>query len=106
MTYAPVVDVNINPDNPIINTRAIGEDPEQVGRLAAAFIQGCQENGMIATAKHFPGHGDTDQDSHSLLPTIKAGRERLEKVELYPYQESHRGGSPGGHGRPSECPGP
>ncbi|MGA2585831.1 MAG: glycoside hydrolase family 3 N-terminal domain-containing protein [Candidatus Aminicenantales bacterium] len=86
MTYAPVVDVNINPDNPIINTRAIGEDPVQVGRLAAAFIKGCQENGMIATAKHFPGHGDTDQDSHSLLPTIKADRDRLEKVELYPYQ--------------------
>jgi len=92
MTYAPVVDVNINPDNPIINTRAIGEDPEQVGRLAAAFIKGCQANGMIATAKHFPGHGDTDQDSHSLLPTISADRERLEKVELYPYKRAIEAG--------------
>ncbi|MBN2206142.1 MAG: beta-N-acetylglucosaminidase, partial [Candidatus Aminicenantes bacterium] len=74
MTYAPVIDVNINPDNPIINVRAIGEDPALVGRLARAFIRGCQENGMIATAKHFPGHGDTAQDSHSLLPTIAADR--------------------------------
>jgi beta-N-acetylhexosaminidase len=92
MTYAPVVDVNINPDNPIINTRAIGEDPEQVGRLAAAFIKGCQENGMIATVKHFPGHGDTDQDSHSLLPTIKASRDRLEEVELYPFKKAFEAG--------------
>jgi beta-N-acetylhexosaminidase len=86
MTYAPVVDVNINPDNPIINTRAIGENPGQVGRLAAAFIRGCQDNGMLATAKHFPGHGDTDQDSHSVLPKIVAGRDRLENVELAPYR--------------------
>ncbi len=88
MTYAPVVDVNINPDNPIINVRAIGEDPALVGRLAKAFIRGCQENGMIATAKHFPGHGDTDQDSHSLLPTIAADRSRLDRVELAPYREA------------------
>jgi beta-N-acetylhexosaminidase len=88
MTYAPVVDVNINPDNPIINVRAIGEDPALVGRLAKAFIRGCQENGMIATAKHFPGHGDTDQDSHSLLPTITADRSRLDRVELAPYREA------------------
>jgi beta-N-acetylhexosaminidase len=87
VTYAPVVDVNINPDNPIINTRAIGEDPAQVARLAKAFIRGCQANGMIATAKHFPGHGDTDQDSHSLLPTIAASRDRLDKVELFPYRK-------------------
>ena len=92
MTYAPVIDVNINPDNPIINTRAIGEDPEQVSRLAAAFIKGCQANGMIATAKHFPGHGDTDQDSHSLLPTISADRERLDRVELHPYRKAIEAG--------------
>ncbi|MDD8021040.1 MAG: glycoside hydrolase family 3 N-terminal domain-containing protein [Acidobacteriota bacterium] len=88
MTYAPVVDVNINPDNPIINTRSAGEDPELVARLTAAFIRGCQSNGMMATAKHFPGHGDTDQDSHSLLPVIRADLERLEKVELYPFQKA------------------
>lgn len=87
MTYAPVVDVNINPDNPIINTRSVGEDPEQVARIARAFIRGCQSHGMMATAKHFPGHGDTDQDSHSLLPVIRADEERLRRVELYPFQK-------------------
>lgn len=92
MTYAPVVDVNINPDNPIINSRAIGEDPETVSRIAAAFIRGCQEHGMLATAKHFPGHGDTDQDSHSVLPTIAAGRDRLDKVELYPFRKAIEAG--------------
>lgn len=92
MAYAPVVDVNINPDNPIINTRSIGEDPEQVSRLSAAFIRGCQENGLIATAKHFPGHGDTDLDSHSLLPVIKADKERLEKVELYTFRKAIEAG--------------
>jgi len=88
MTYAPVVDVNVNPDNPIINTRSVGEDPALVGRIARAFIRGCQENGMLATAKHFPGHGDTAQDSHLLLPTIAADRERLERVELAPFREA------------------
>ena len=92
MTYAPVVDVNINPDNPIINTRAIGEDPGLVGRIGAAFIRGVQEHGMMATAKHFPGHGDTDQDSHSLLPTIGAGLDRLERVELEPFRKAVEAG--------------
>ncbi|MGD0783293.1 MAG: glycoside hydrolase family 3 N-terminal domain-containing protein [Candidatus Aminicenantales bacterium] len=92
MTYAPVVDVNINPDNPIINTRAFGENPERIARLASAFIKGCQDHGMIATAKHFPGHGDTDLDSHILLPVITADRERLEKVELYPYRRAIEAG--------------
>jgi beta-N-acetylhexosaminidase len=84
--YAPVVDVNINPDNPIINTRSIGEDPEYVGRMAVAFVKGAQENGMIATAKHFPGHGDTALDSHRQLPTITGDRARLDKVELLPFK--------------------
>ncbi|HAR35636.1 MAG TPA: beta-N-acetylglucosaminidase, partial [Acidobacteria bacterium] len=92
MTYAPVVDVNINPDNPIINTRSVGEDPEQVARITRAFIKGCQSHGMMATAKHFPGHGDTDQDSHSLLPVIKANEERLRRVELYPFQAAIEAG--------------
>jgi beta-N-acetylhexosaminidase len=86
MTYAPVVDVNINPDNPIINVRSFGEDPQQVGRLAVPFIKGCQENGLIATAKHFPGHGDTAEDSHTVLPTVNADRERLDRVEIYPFK--------------------
>jgi beta-N-acetylhexosaminidase len=92
MTYAPVVDVNINPDNPIISTRSLGESPENVGRLAAAYIKGCQENGMAATAKHFPGHGDTAVDSHNLMPTIDAELERLEKVELYPFARAIEAG--------------
>lgn len=86
MTYAPVVDVNVNPDNPIINVRSLGENPKEVSRLANAFIRGCQDNGLIATAKHFPGHGDTDQDSHSVLPTVSGDRDRLEQVELFPFR--------------------
>ena len=92
MTYAPVADVNSNPENPIINVRSLGENPIEVGRLAVAFIRGCQENGLIATAKHFPGHGDTAQDSHSVLPVISASRERLEKVELYPFRQAVQAG--------------
>ncbi len=84
--YAPVVDVNVNPDNPIINTRSVGEDPEYVGRMAVAFVKGAQENGMIATAKHFPGHGDTALDSHRQLPTITVDRARLDEVELLPFK--------------------
>lgn len=92
MTYAPVVDININPDNPIISTRSLGEKPEDVSRLAVAFIKGCQENGLIATAKHFPGHGDTDVDSHSNLPTIKGDKSRLRNVELYPFAQAIQAG--------------
>ena len=83
---APVADVNINPQNPIINTRSVGEDPEQVARLTRAFLLGCQQNGMLATAKHYPGHGDTDIDTHLNLAVIQGDRERLEKVELYPFR--------------------
>jgi len=86
MAYAPVVDVNINPDNPIINTRSAGADPALVARIARAFIRGAQANGMLATAKHFPGHGDTSQDSHSLTPVVAADLDRLEKVELFPFK--------------------
>jgi beta-N-acetylhexosaminidase len=92
MAYAPVVDVNVNPLNPIINTRSVGEDPALVSRIARAFIRGCQENGMVATAKHYPGHGDTDRDSHSELPTIAGDRERLERIELYPFRQAVEAG--------------
>ncbi|MEE8378170.1 MAG: glycoside hydrolase family 3 N-terminal domain-containing protein [Candidatus Aminicenantaceae bacterium] len=88
MAYFPVVDVNINPDNPIINTRSFGENPEDVGRLAAAYIRGCQEFGLIATAKHFPGHGDTERDSHNVLATVQADMDRLTNVELYPFRKA------------------
>lgn len=84
--FAPVVDVNNNPDNPVINVRSFGEDPELVGELARAYTLGLHDGGMISTGKHFPGHGDTDLDSHVTLPVIDYGRDRLEKVELKPFR--------------------
>jgi len=83
---APVADVNVNPLNPIINTRSVGEDPDQVGRLTRAFVRGCQQYGMIATAKHYPGHGDTDIDTHLDLAVLTADRDRLERVEFRPFR--------------------
>ena len=84
--FAPVLDVNSNPDNPVINTRSFGADPEAVGRLGAAFIRGARAGGALATAKHYPGHGDTRTDSHIELPVITADRERLDRVELLPFR--------------------
>lgn len=84
--YAPVLDVNNNADNPVINVRSYGEDPEMVGRFGAAFAQGVQSQNVIATAKHFPGHGDTAIDSHRGLPLIDVSRARLDKVELPPFK--------------------
>jgi beta-N-acetylhexosaminidase len=86
VVFAPVVDVNNNPANPVINTRSFGEDPETVGRLAAAFVRGVQREGVAATAKHFPGHGDTDADSHLTLPIVRSDRARLDAVELVPFR--------------------
>jgi len=91
-TYAPVVDVNNNPDNPIINVRSYGEDPELVAKLGLAFIRGCQDHGLIATAKHFPGHGDTSIDSHTDLPVINVDQERLKSVELRAFKQAIDGG--------------
>jgi len=82
MNFAPIADVNNNPRNPVINTRAFGEVPADVGRINAAYVQGLQSGGMLATLKHFPGHGDTDVDSHIGLPIIMHPRERLDAVEL------------------------
>ncbi len=86
VNFAPVVDVNNNPRNPVINTRSYGEDPQLVGRLAAAYIRGLQSAGVAATMKHFPGHGDTDVDSHLGLPIIRHPRERLDRTELPPFR--------------------
>jgi beta-glucosidase-like glycosyl hydrolase len=86
VNFAPVVDVNNNARNPVINTRSFGENPDLVGRLASAYIRGLQSAGVMATLKHFPGHGDTDVDSHIGLPVIKHPRERLEKIELPPFR--------------------
>ena len=84
--FAPVLDVNSNPDNPVINVRSFGEDPDAVGRLGAAFIRGARAGGALTTAKHFPGHGDTQTDSHIELPVIAADRDRLDRVELLPFR--------------------
>lgn len=84
--YAPVADVNNNAANPVINVRSYGEDPAEVARFAAAFTEGAQSAGVIATAKHFPGHGDTAVDSHRGLPEIDLPRQRLESVELVPFR--------------------
>ncbi len=90
--FAPVLDVNNNPDNPIINIRSFGEDPGVVSRLGIAFTLGVQDAGGIATGKHFPGHGDTETDSHLELPVISVDRERLDSVELAPFQAAIDGG--------------
>lgn len=84
--FAPVVDVNNNAANPVINVRSYGEDPAEVARMASAFIEGAQGGGVIATAKHFPGHGDTSVDSHRGLPVINVNRQRLDKLELVPFR--------------------
>ncbi|HKG47643.1 MAG TPA: glycoside hydrolase family 3 N-terminal domain-containing protein [Pyrinomonadaceae bacterium] len=90
--FAPVVDVNNNAANPVINVRSYGEDPADVARFSAAFTEGAQAAGAIATAKHFPGHGDTAVDSHRGLPEINVGRERLNTVEFIPFQASVNAG--------------
>ena len=86
LTFGPVLDVNANPVNPIINTRSFGEDPRLVSRLATAYIRGAREAGLMTTGKHFPGHGDTEADSHIELPTIRAGRAHLDAVDLPPFR--------------------
>src|SRR6266853_6263698 len=84
--YAPDADVNNNPGNPIINTRSFGEDPARVAEFVSEFVRGVRENGGLATAKHFPGHGDTAADSHMDLPVIRADRARLDQLELVPFR--------------------
>lgn len=86
VNYAPVIDINNNPKNPVINTRSFGEDRERVSRLGAAYMRGMQGAGVWGSAKHFPGHGDTDVDSHKGLPVLTFGRSRLDSLELYPYR--------------------
>lgn len=85
---APVADVNVDPDNPVINTRSYGEDPVEVGRYVAAFIRGVQSEKVLACVKHFPGHGDTHTDSHRSLPLLEVTRERLDRVELVPFRQA------------------
>ena len=86
--FFPDADVNSNPANPIINTRSFGEDPEQVGDLVAAYIRGARAGGMMTTAKHFPGHGDTATDSHLSVAQVTGDRKRLNSVELPPFRKA------------------
>lgn len=94
MNFAPVVDVNSNPANPVIGIRSFGSSPEDVARLGVAQIAPYRESGVVCVAKHFPGHGDTDVDSHIGLPIVNHDRARLEAVELYPFRAMVRGGVP------------
>jgi beta-N-acetylhexosaminidase len=93
VNYAPSCDVNINPNNPVIGIRSFGENPEVVARLAVAMIAGIQSNGVAATAKHFPGHGDTSGDSHHGLPSVPHNLERLKQVELPPFRAAIEAGA-------------
>jgi beta-N-acetylhexosaminidase len=86
LNFAPVLDVDSNPQNPVIGDRAFGRDPRSVMRAAVAFMQGLQDRNVLACGKHFPGHGDTDTDSHFALPTIEHDRARLQKIELPPFR--------------------
>lgn len=86
-TFSPVVDINTNPSNPIIGNRSFGETREIVSEKALAYMNGLQKNGVFATAKHFPGHGDTSTDSHHTLPTVSFTSKRLDSIELYPYKK-------------------
>jgi len=92
MDFAPVLDISNNPLNLAIGTRSFGGDPHLVADLGVAFIKGMQEEGIIACAKHFPGHGDTAVDSHLELPVIECRKERLEKVEIYPFKQAIKAG--------------
>ena len=86
VNFAPVVDINVNPKNPVIGMRSFGENKEKVATKGSLYMQGMQDNRVIACAKHFPGHGDTDKDSHKALPVINHSKERIEEVELYPFR--------------------
>lgn len=88
INYAPTIDVNNNPNNPVIGQRSFGDDREKVAKYGAALIRGMQDGGIWTSAKHFPGHGDTDVDSHKALPTLPFDRARLDSIELYPFQEA------------------
>jgi beta-N-acetylhexosaminidase len=86
--FAPIMDVDTNPANPIIGNRSFGDDPDLVGRLGVAMIEGLQGGKVVASAKHFPGHGDTHLDSHLALPVVEHSRKRLEDVEMRPFRRA------------------
>ena len=86
INFAPVADINSNPNNPVIGTRSFGTDPERVAQLASMYVRGQQSQGVMAVAKHFPGHGDTDKDSHLELPVINHTRAYMDTVDLHPFR--------------------
>ena len=92
VAFGPVLDVNNNPANPVIGARSYSEDPTLTARLGASFVRGLQENGVVATGKHFPGHGDTETNSHLALAMVNASRSRLDSVELVPFREAVKAG--------------
>lgn len=92
VNLAPVADVDNNPDNPVINVRSFGSDPKLVARKVVAYSRGLEDGGVMAVCKHFPGHGDTDRDSHHVLPVLNFSRDRLDSVELYPFREAVKAG--------------
>ena len=95
LAFAPVADVNDNPDNPVINIRSFGEDPQAVSRLVAAAVRGLESSGIAATPKHFPGHGNTDIDTHLALPSLPASWQHLSRVELPPFRAAIEAGATG-----------
>ncbi len=95
VNFAPVADVNTNPHNPVINVRSFGESPEAVSEKVIAYARGLEEGGVLSVAKHFPGHGDTDTDSHKVLPRLSFDRGRLDSVELHPFRAFVRAGLSG-----------
>ena len=95
LNFAPAVDVNSNPSNPVIGTRSFGEDPHNVARKAVAYAKGLEDNGVLSSAKHFPGHGDTDKDSHKTLPVVNRSLIELQSTELVPFRSYIRAGLSG-----------
>lgn len=92
INYAPVVDINVNPKNPVIHARSFGENRDKVTAYGRAYMKGMQDGGLIACSKHFPGHGDTEVDSHKGLPVLPFSRERLDSLELYPFRDQIKHG--------------
>lgn len=92
VNFAPVADVDVNPRNPVINTRSFGGDPRNVAEKVVAYSRGLEEGGVLSVSKHFPGHGDTEVDSHKALPVLDFDRARLDSIELYPFREVIRAG--------------
>ena len=95
LAFAPVADVNVNPDNPVINTRSYGSDPSEVADRVVEFIRGAREAGLMTVVKHFPGHGDTETDSHLAMPVLDVDRIRLDEVELAPFRSAIAAGVDG-----------